>query len=123
MKLLLRFFLTALWILVLSNVLTGIHVSNFGTALAAAFILSILNIVVKPILQILTFPLTIFTLGLWLFFLNVGMVYLTAYFLEGFNISSFISTMFFSILLSIGTAIIDYLTKEKKEKEDRKKLS
>ena len=120
MKLLIRFFLTALWILLLSNVLTGIHVSNFWTALGAAFILSVLNTVVKPVLQVLTFPLSIFTLGLWLFFLNVGMIYLTAYFLDGFNINSFISALFFSVLLSVGTSIIGAITKDSKEKEDKK---
>ena len=50
MKLLIRFLLTALWILLLSKVLTGIYVGDFWTALGAAFILSVLNTVVKPVL-------------------------------------------------------------------------
>jgi len=121
MKLLIRFLLTAIWILLLSKVLTGIYVGDFWTALGAAFILSVLNTVVKPVLQILTFPLTIFTLGIWLFFLNVGMIYLAAYFLDGFEIKSFISALFFSVLLSVGTAIIGAITKDSKDKEDKQK--
>lgn len=121
MKLLIRFLLTALWILLLSKVLTGIYVGDFWTALGAAFILSVLNTVVKPVLQILTFPLTIFTLGIWLFFLNVAMIYLAAYFLDGFEIKSFVSALFFSVLLSVGTAIIGAITKDKKGKEDKRK--
>jgi len=119
MKMLLRFFLSACWILLLSNVLSGIWVDGIVSAIVVAFILSVLNTIVKPVLQILTLPLTILTLGIWLFLLNVGMVYLTAYFVDGFKVTSFISAIFFSLLMIFGSSVLGAIFPDKK-KDDKK---
>ena len=73
----------------LSKVLNGIHVSDFWTAIVFAVVLAILNTFIKPILVILTLPVTIITLGLFLFVINTILVLLSSKFVHGFRIDSF----------------------------------
>ena len=94
--------------------------AGLTSAIVVAFILSVLNTIVKPVLKVLTFPLTILTLGIWLFLLNVGMVYLTAYFVDGFKVTSLISAILFSLLMSFASSVLGAIFPDKKE-EDKKK--
>jgi putative membrane protein len=68
--------------------------------------LGIVNMLVKPILQVLTFPITIVTLGLWLFVINALMVMLVAAIVPGFDVAGFFSALIFSIILSIITGFL-----------------
>ena len=101
----------------LAKVLNGVHVDDFWTALIFALVLAILNVIAKPILIILTLPVTLITLGLFLFVVNALIVLLASRFVEGFSIDNFWWGLLFSLLLSIIMSIIDkQVDKEKKRK-------
>lgn len=88
--------------LLLTRVLPGFVVTGWGPALWAAFWLALLNTVLKPILFVLTLPLTVLTLGLFLFVLNALMLWLTAKLVDGFSIpGGFGTTILASIVLSL----------------------
>lgn len=114
MNFLLRILITALVAFGLANILSGIHVDSFWTALVFALVLAVLNVLVKPILIILTLPLTIVTLGLFLFVINTLVVLLASKLIDGFRIDGFWWGLLFALLLSLVTSVI---TKEvEKEK-------
>ncbi|MDW5287362.1 phage holin family protein [Formosa sp. PL04] len=106
MKQIIKFLLTALIVVLLSNILSGIHVDSYGTAIIVALVLAVLNFLVKPILTILTFPVTVVTLGLFLFVINGLIILLAGYLVGGFFVDSIWSGILFSILLTILQSII-----------------
>ena len=99
----------------LAHVLKGIHIDTFWTAFIFAVVLAILNIFLKPILILLTLPVTILTLGLFLFVLNAIVVLLASRFVTGISIDNFWWGLLFSLLLSIIASILD-----RELKKDRK---
>ena len=101
----------------LARVLNGIHVDSFWTALVFAVVLAILNLIVKPILILLTLPVTIITLGLFLFVINALVVLLASKFVNGFSIDNFWWGLLFSLILSLLTSILD-----KQMEKDKKRL-
>jgi len=103
-NLLLKLIISTVLIIIISYFL-HIRVDNFVAAITTAVILSLLNTFIKPILVLLTIPVTFFTLGLFLLVINTIMVLLTDYFVDGFSVSSFFTAFLFSILLSIGQSI------------------
>ncbi|MHA4810159.1 phage holin family protein [Flavitalea flava] len=116
MNFLLRIIVTAVVAFGLSAVLPGIHIDTFWTAIVLAFVLAILNVLVKPVLIILTFPITLLTLGLFLFVINGAIVLLAAKFVDGFYVRSFWWALLFSLLVSLLTSI---LYKDREEERDR----
>jgi putative membrane protein len=90
----------------LSYILRGIHINTFGTALMLAIVLAILNAIIKPILIILTLPITILTLGLFLFVINAAIILLADKFIDGFKVDGFWWALLFSLLLSILTSLL-----------------
>ena len=102
----------------LAQLLGGVHVTDFWTAIVFAFVLALLNMFIKPLLVLFTLPVTFFTLGLFLFVINALVVLLASKFVDGFTIDSFWWALLFSIILSIITSAID-----KKEKEDRRRAT
>ena len=97
----------------LSNVLGGIHVDTFWTAIVFSIVLAVLNIFVKPLLILFTLPATILTLGLFLFIINAIVVGLASGFVNGFRIDNFGWTLLFSLILSLLTSIFDKETEKK----------
>ncbi len=98
----LYFVLMAATMLGLSKVLPGFRVSGWGPALVAALVLGLLNAIVKPILFVLTLPLTILTLGLFLLVLNAIILWLTDFFVPGFDIpGGFGTTIVAALILSL----------------------
>jgi putative membrane protein len=89
MRLILGWIINAVVLLVLPYVLSGIQVGSFTTALVAALVIGLLNVLIKPILFILTLPITLLTLGLFTLILNGLMFWLAARFLEGFTVAGF----------------------------------
>jgi putative membrane protein len=89
LKFIIKLLTTALSIGLAAHVVPGIHVDNFMTLLIAAFLFGLLNAVVRPVLIILTLPITLLTLGLFLLVLNAVMLALVAWLLPGFSIASF----------------------------------
>jgi putative membrane protein len=116
MKFLLRIIVTAVVAFGLSYIMRGIHIDTFWTAIVLSIVLAILNALLKPILIILTLPITILTLGLFLFVINAGIVLIAGNFVEGFRVDGFGWALLFSLLLSILTSI---LYKDREEERDR----
>lgn len=118
MKLIIKLLLNAIIVFVIANLLRGYGVTldNYWTAIIVAVVLSVLNLLVKPILVIFTLPITIVTLGLFLIVINAIILEITASLVNGFGIDSFWTAIFFSLLLSILQSILHSTLKE----EDRK---
>jgi putative membrane protein len=85
----------------------GIHIDTFWTAFVFAVVLAILNIFVKPLLILLTLPVTIITLGLFLFVINALVVLLASRFVDGISVAGFWWALIFSLILSVVTSILD----------------
>ncbi len=107
MKLLITWVLHATALLALAHLSTGIEISSFATAMAAALLISFLNLFVRPALVVLTLPVTFLTLGLFLFIINALMFWAAAELLEGFRVSDFASALFGSLLYSTFCMLID----------------
>ncbi|NMH27451.1 phage holin family protein [Flavobacterium silvaticum] len=112
MNLLLRLIVTALLVMGISYFLPGVHVDGFVTALIVAVVLALLNLFVKPILVLFTLPVTIFTLGLFLLVINALVIMLCDYIVGGFDVSSFLTALLFSIILSVFQSILFSFSKD-----------
>ena len=97
----LRMLTVMLGLWVASELVPGIEVHGFATLIGAALLLGFVNAVVRPLLIILTLPMTIFTLGLFLLVINAAMLGLVAWMFDDFNISGFWAALFGSIIVSI----------------------
>lgn len=89
-----------------------IHIDSYSSALLFVLILGILNAIVKPILVILTLPITILTLGIFLLVINVLMVILADNFISGIHIDGFLWALIFAVLLSVLSSAINKLIKK-----------
>lgn len=101
--------LTAVALLVVANVVSGVYLGGFLPALIAALILGVVNAIVRPVMFILTLPLTVVTLGLFLFVVNALMFWLAAALVPGFQIGGFVAALLGSLLLTILNLLIDRL--------------
>ena len=99
----------------LAEILPGVEIDKFVTAIIVAFVLAILDSMIKPILILLTLPATILTLGLFLFIVNALIILLDAHFVHGSKIDSFWHALLFSMLLSFANSFV--LGKIKKEEK------
>ncbi len=107
MKIIVRWLLLAAALLLVAHLYPGVSVASFGTAMIAAFVLGLLNTLVRPLLVILTFPVTLLSLGLFLFVINAAMFWAAARVLDGFNVSSFGAALIGSIIYSLCGMVID----------------
>ena len=114
MKTFLKLILTALAVIVLANLLPGVTVDGYGTALIVAVVIAILNMFVRPLLIFFTLPATIITLGLFLFVINAVIILLADNLVSGFAVSGFFVALIFSVLLSIFRSALFSLLKEGK---------
>ena len=115
MKLILRILLSAIAVVILSKILPGVGVDSYTTAIIVAIVLSLLNFIVKPVLVILTLPVTILTLGLFLLIINAIIILLTDYFIDGFQVNNIWWALLFSLLLSFLQSIFySFLNDDKK---------
>ncbi|GLU54014.1 phage holin family protein [Dyadobacter frigoris] len=106
MNLLIRLLISTLAIVVGAKVVPGILVDSWTTAFVVAIVLGLLNTFLKPVLQILALPITILTLGLFYFVINVFIIYLASYFVSGFHVDGFISALIFGFVVSVVSAIL-----------------
>jgi putative membrane protein len=106
MNFVLRILITAVVAFALSSVLPGIHIHTFWTAIVLALVLAFLNFLLKPILIILTLPITILTFGLFLFVINALIVLLAGNFVRGFEVDGFGWALLFSLLLTLLTSLL-----------------
>lgn len=105
MQIIIKILITAGALLLVSYFIPGIEVASFYTAIIVALVLGFLNIFVKPLLVILTLPVTIVTLGLFLFVINALLFMFAASFVEGFEVAGFLTALIGSFLVSIVSAL------------------
>jgi putative membrane protein len=103
---------STLAVLISAYILPGVKVDGFLTAIVVAVVLGIVNTFIKPILLLLTFPLTILSLGLFYFVINALMVLLVSAIVPGFKVSGFFWALIFSLVLSIVSFFLNSLAKQ-----------
>lgn len=111
MKLLLSLLVNGIAVFVTAQILPGIRVDSFITALLVAVVLGVINTFIKPLFLLLTLPINILTLGLFTFVINAGMILLTSTLVAGFYVESFLWALLFSIVISIISSILNSFTK------------
>lgn len=107
MKLIVRWLLLACALVLLTQWDLGLSVRSFGSALLAAFVIGLLNAVVRPVLILLTLPVTVLTLGLFLFVINALTFQMASGLLDGFHVSGFGGALLGSVLYSLWGLVID----------------
>ena len=112
MKFLIQIIVSALAVIISSLILPGIHIEGILTAVIVAAVLAFLNTILKPVLILLTLPITIFTLGFFLLVINALIILLTANLVPGFTVGGFWSAVLFSLVLTIVTSIFNSLGKK-----------
>jgi putative membrane protein len=117
MRIILNWFIQAVAIVIVAYLLPGVTVASFWTALILAVVLGAINIFIKPILVLLTLPLTIVTLGLFVLVINAFLIMLAGAIVPGFLVSGFLSAFFFAIVLSILNVILHSFEKTGDKKE------
>ena len=105
MRFVINLLVSAAVIFGLAYFLPGVTVDSFMTSLWVVVALVLLNLIVKPILQILSFPITVLTLGLFLFVINALIIMLCDYFVDGFEVENFWYALLFSLVLSLVQSI------------------
>ena len=110
MKILIKLALSAIAILIIARFLEqGVQVDSFTTSLIVAIVLGLLNTFVKPIIKLLTLPITLMTMGLSLLIINAVMVMVADHFIAGFQVNGILWAFAFSFLLSVVTYILEFL--------------
>jgi putative membrane protein len=107
MKLIVRWMLLAAALLLVAHLYPGVTVASFGAAMVAALVLGLLNTLVRPLLVLLTLPVTLLTLGLFLFVINALMFWSAAGVLSGFNVTGFGAALIGSVIYSLCGMVID----------------
>lgn len=108
-SLLLRWLLSALALLAVAYLYPGVRVESFFAAVIAALVLGLVNALIRPILVLLTLPVTIITLGLFLFVINAGLFWFVAQVVKGFSVDGFLSALVGSILYSLVTLLVSWV--------------
>lgn len=111
--LLIRWLLNALALVLTDKLITGISVDGFGAALIAALVLGIVNAVIRPVVVLLTIPINFITLGLFTLVINGLMLLLAAQVVDGFNVDGFFPAVIGAIVLSIISALLNMIIKER----------
>ena len=107
LKLIVKWLLSASALLFVAYVYSGVQVSSFGSAMAAALVLALLNVVVRPVLVVLTLPVTVVTLGLFLFVINALMFWAASALLQGFVVRDFWAALVGSVLYTLIGIVIE----------------
>lgn len=118
MKLLLIWFLNALALLTVAYVLPGIHVDGFTAALVAALILGLINTLLRPLLILLTLPVTVVTLGLFVLVINGLLFWFAGSVLKGFEVSGFWVGVLGALLYSIFSSVLTMVVFQKNSSSD-----
>ena len=99
----------------LANLIPGVHINTYGTAVLVAIVLGLLDFFIKPILILLTLPITILTLGLFLLVINTMIIMLDSKFVHGFKVDGFWPAFWFALSLSILSSLV--FSSSRKEKD------
>ncbi|KWT72618.1 MULTISPECIES: phage holin family protein [unclassified Variovorax] len=107
MRLVIKWLLSALALLAVTYIYSGVQVSSFTSALIAAAVIGLLNMVVRPVLVVLTLPVTIVTLGLFLFVINALLFWAASGLLPGFHVNGFVAALIGSLIYSLLGLVIE----------------
>jgi putative membrane protein len=107
MKLICKWLLSATALLALTHLYSGVQVSSFSTAMLAALVIGLLNIVLRPLLILLTLPVTLLTLGLFLFVINALIFWASTGLIGGFQVRGFGAALLGSLFYSLAGLVID----------------
>ncbi len=107
MKIIVRWLLLAAALLLVAHLYSGVTVTSFTAAMIAALVLGLLNALLRPLLVLLTLPVTVLTLGLFLFVINALMFYFAAELLSGLAVASFGAALIGSLIYSLCGMVID----------------
>jgi putative membrane protein len=115
MRFIIKVLVTALAVWVAAYVLDGVHLeNNASTIIIVALVLALLNAIIKPILVILTIPVTIVTLGLFLLVINALMVVWTSKLVDGFKVDGWLTALLFSLIVSVVSSILHFIAKDRR---------
>ena len=117
MRLLVRWILSAATLMVVAHFVSGFYVRNFVAALIAAVVIGFVNATLGTLLKVLTFPLTILTLGLFLIVVNAVMLKVAAFFTPGFAVDTWTAAFIGAILITIISTLLHWLLDEKRREE------
>lgn len=107
MGLILQIIISSIAVYFTAWLLPGISVKSFGSAVLVAIVLGILNAILKPVLQFLSFPITVLTLGLFLLVINTVIILIAAALVKNFQVESFWWALLFSIIMSIVVSVLE----------------
>ena len=109
MKLLLVWLLNALALLAVAYLVPGIHVAGFAAALVAALVIGLVNMIIRPILVLLTLPITLLTLGLFILVINGLLFYLVGNRIQGFDVTTITAGIIGALVYSLLTWVLSAL--------------
>ncbi len=112
MRILLNWIISTFSIIIAAYLIPAVHIQDLRSALLAALVLGIINAIIRPILILLTLPITILTLGLFTFVINALIILFTSSLIHGFQVHGFWWALLFSIILSIINTILHQLFKD-----------
>ncbi|MFT4544541.1 MAG: putative membrane protein [Bacteroidia bacterium] len=115
MNIFIKLIISSLAVFLTAELLPGVEVTDYLAAIWVAVALSLLNGFLKPILVVLTIPVTLFSLGLFLLVINAAIILMADYFVEGFKVDGWIMALIFSFVLSVITSIMESLGGKKKK--------
>ena len=107
MKIIVKWLLSAAALLAVAHFYSGVQVTSFGSALIAAFVIGLFNTILRPILVVLTLPVTLLTLGLFLFIINALMFWAASGVLSGFQVRGFTAALIGSLIYSVMGIVIE----------------
>jgi len=108
LNIIIRWVINAVLLMLVPYVVPGVEIKNFGTALVAALVLAFVNALIKPILILLTLPINLLTLGLFILVINALMFWLVSAVVKGFYISGFWPAFFAALVFSIFSLVLNY---------------
>jgi putative membrane protein len=117
---LMRLFISGVAVFLAVATVPGLEAESFGAGVAAVLVLTVLNLLLRPILLILTLPLIVFSLGLFLVVLNALLLELTAYVVKGFTVTGFWPAVGGALVISIVTSVLNLLTGDNRQVEIRR---
>ena len=116
MAIIARWFLNALALMLVAYLYSGVQVTGITAALIAALVLGLVNALIRPVLVLLTLPVTILTLGLFIFVINALLFWLVAEMVDGFKVSGFMAALLGSLMFSVITMLTSFLIPDSKKK-------
>ncbi|MEM9025274.1 MAG: phage holin family protein [Bacteroidota bacterium] len=119
MNFLVKMLIHALAVLVAAWLMPGVQVDGYITAILVAVVLAGLNYLVRPVLIVLTIPVTVITLGLFLLVINALIILIASSIVDGFHVSGFLAAFFFSLILSLVTSIFERIDKKEGNQRSR----